>query len=350
MKKLFLLPISLALAAFLLLPLPGQYGAAVQAHRGASAPRSRRASAKEGVLTQDIAALQQPHRRACRVRSAAPSAADDASRTTSTARATSCSRCATSSRWRATAWCAPGPSSGRRRGALAERLVELYKADQPDALTVVLEADGFADLLERTEFLERISDQDAPDPTKVKVLKARAQKAEGLLAELEGRKQAAAETILRRRDDIAAARDRLASAQGELRSERNGRRTVLARCAPATRGTPRRTWPRWSVSRREIRSALAGPPPGGGAPGRSGAARGRLIWPVNGSFTSPFGSALGPAARGHRHRRADRHPDPRRRLRAAWRSRARRRVRQLHLHPARRIDVRPATATSRASA
>src|SRR5690606_25954159 len=37
--------------------------------------------------------------------------------------------------------------------ALANRLVEMYKADEPDALTVVLNADGFADLLERAEFL-----------------------------------------------------------------------------------------------------------------------------------------------------------------------------------------------------
>src|SRR5919107_2342433 len=43
--------------------------------------------------------------------------------------------------------------------ALAARLVELYKADEPDALPVVLQADGLADLLERTEFLHRVSDQ-----------------------------------------------------------------------------------------------------------------------------------------------------------------------------------------------
>ena len=30
---------------------------------------------------------------------------------------------------------------------LADRLVEIYKTDEPDALTVVLEADGFGDLL-----------------------------------------------------------------------------------------------------------------------------------------------------------------------------------------------------------
>ena len=47
------------------------------------------------------------------------------------------------------------------RIALADRLVELYKADKPDVITVVLESDGFADLLERTEFMKRVSDQDS---------------------------------------------------------------------------------------------------------------------------------------------------------------------------------------------
>ena len=114
------------------------------------------------------------------------------------------------------------------RGGLEDRLVELYKADQPDALTVILEADGFNDLLERTDFLERISDQDGAVIRKVRVLKARAEKSERELAGLERKRELAAETILRRRDDIAASRDRLATAQGDLRSARNGRRTILA--------------------------------------------------------------------------------------------------------------------------
>ena len=71
--------------------------------------------------------------------------------------------------------------------ALAARLVELYKADEPDVLTVVLQADGFADLLERTEFLERVSDQDQAIIERVRVLKAQAKKQKELLAELEQR-------------------------------------------------------------------------------------------------------------------------------------------------------------------
>src|SRR5512132_421263 len=46
------------------------------------------------------------------------------------------------------------------RGALAQRLVELYQSDKPDIVTVILSSKGFADLLERGEFMERVSEQD----------------------------------------------------------------------------------------------------------------------------------------------------------------------------------------------
>src|SRR5215210_2709459 len=59
---------------------------------------------------------------------------------------------------------------------LAARLVEIYKSDTPDALTVVLEADGFNDLLERAEFLDRISDQDREVTDRVRRLRAQAER------------------------------------------------------------------------------------------------------------------------------------------------------------------------------
>src|SRR3954468_7400604 len=46
------------------------------------------------------------------------------------------------------------------RRALSDRLVELYKSDKPDLITVVLSSKDFADLMERGEFLRRISDSD----------------------------------------------------------------------------------------------------------------------------------------------------------------------------------------------
>lgn len=177
------------------------------------------------------------------------------------------------------------------RAALADRLVELYKADQPDALTVVLEADGFADLLERTEFLERISERDGEIVTEVRILKARAEKAERRLDELEDIKVSAAETILERRDDIAAARDRLASAQGELRVARNGRQTALAQVRDsrvALEGDLRELEAAQARVTAQLQNGSGGASAG---PIRQGS--GQLIWPVNGPVVSPFGMRWG---------------------------------------------------------
>jgi peptidoglycan DL-endopeptidase CwlO len=177
------------------------------------------------------------------------------------------------------------------RAGLADRLVELYKADQPDALTVVLEADGFADLLERTEFLERISERDGEIVTEVRILKARAEKAERRLDELENIKVTAAETILGRRDDIASARDRLASAQGELRAARNGRQTALAQVREsrvALEGDLRKMEAAQAAVTARLQNGSGGAQAG---PIRQGS--GQLIWPVNGPLVSPFGMRWG---------------------------------------------------------
>jgi peptidoglycan hydrolase CwlO-like protein len=60
------------------------------------------------------------------------------------------------------------------RVGLATRLRELYTAEQPDVVTVVLESKGFAELLERGEFLRRVSDQDQRIFTAVRDAKAEA--------------------------------------------------------------------------------------------------------------------------------------------------------------------------------
>jgi peptidoglycan hydrolase CwlO-like protein len=227
LRKTFWVPLLLALAAYVLLPLPGQsapLSKRIQAKRAQVEAKQR----KEGVLSTTIerynnriSGLQGEIRVTQRRLKVVQSALDD--KRAELLRVRDDLEVARDRLERARS------ELKTSRRALGNRLVELYKADEPDALTVVLEADGFADLLERTDFLERISKQDSEIVEKVRVLKARAERAEKLLADLEHRKRLAAEAILRRRDDIASNRDRLASAEGELRSERNGRRVVLAK-------------------------------------------------------------------------------------------------------------------------
>src|SRR5436190_8153396 len=93
---------------------------------------------------------------------------------------------------------------GHAEKVLAERLVAMYKDGEPDALTVVLESNGFADLLERTEFLDRINNQDNQIITRVRVLKAATNKQANELGVLQEKQAAAAKAIEARRNQVAA--------------------------------------------------------------------------------------------------------------------------------------------------
>src|SRR3954451_4536809 len=77
---------------------------------------------------------------------------------------------------------------GRR--LLARRLVELYRSDRPDLVTVVLQSDGFAELLERGEFLRRISDSDRKIVLIVRAAKRDSVSSAKRLGDLERRQQA----------------------------------------------------------------------------------------------------------------------------------------------------------------
>jgi murein DD-endopeptidase MepM/ murein hydrolase activator NlpD len=286
LKKTFWIPIALALAAYLLLPLPGE-----------SAPLSERIEAKraqveekkqaEGVLSttiqrydnridslqgeisgveQQLSGVQQEldAKRAelLRVRDELEVARDRLER----ARA----------------------KLVLAREALSDRLVELYKADQPDALTVILEADGFDDLLERTEFLERISDQDRDIVERVRALKEETERQEAKLADLERQKQDAAEIVLSRRNEIATSRDRLAAAQGELVMARNDRRGALGEVRQS-RVALEGDLEELEAAQARVTQQLSGTAPAG--PIRQGT--GSLVWPVNGPVVSPFGMRWG---------------------------------------------------------
>ena len=114
------------------------------------------------------------------------------------------------------------------RIALANRLVELYKADKPDVITVVLESDGFADLLERTEFMKRVSDQDSRIIDRVRTARAEAKKTAKHLAVLEKRQTKIADAIAARRDAVSRVRVQLVDRRDAFARVRSAKSTALA--------------------------------------------------------------------------------------------------------------------------
>ncbi|MDQ6751293.1 MAG: transglycosylase family protein [Actinomycetota bacterium] len=123
------------------------------------------------------------------------------------------------------------------RRVLARRLREMYVAGRPDAITVMLTAHGFTDLLEREEFLGRINRQDKTIIRAVQVARAAAHRTAQRLSRLEVDQRRGAAAVQVQRDALAtlsaaltakresAARGR-AARLAALRSARGGRRTL----------------------------------------------------------------------------------------------------------------------------
>jgi murein DD-endopeptidase MepM/ murein hydrolase activator NlpD len=179
------------------------------------------------------------------------------------------------------------------RVALANRMVELYKADKPDIVTVVLNSNGFEDLLERTDFMQRVSDQDARIIARVRAARAEAIATARRLDALEKKARAVAQAIEGQRNQVVQVKTQLVDRQSRWRDARSGKQTMLA----STRETRKELEGHVEALQKEqaqIQARLAAsangnaPQAGPVRPGSSG-----LIWPANGPISSPFGYRWG---------------------------------------------------------
>jgi murein DD-endopeptidase MepM/ murein hydrolase activator NlpD len=179
------------------------------------------------------------------------------------------------------------------KDALAERLVEIYKADEPDAVTVILEADGFEDLLTRAEFIDRVGDQDGRIIDRVRDAKAESVEAEADLDRLEERQRRVTAEVDRRLQEVAAIKGQLVDRRDDFAAVRDRKQSVLA----STRAHRHDLEGDLRALEKEQAKVLAriqaaqnpGAPPAG--PIRQGS--GTFIWPVNGTLSSPFGYRWG---------------------------------------------------------
>jgi murein DD-endopeptidase MepM/ murein hydrolase activator NlpD len=177
------------------------------------------------------------------------------------------------------------------RHTLARRLVELYKSDRPDLVTVLLNSKGFADLIEREEFIRRIGEQDANIIDIVATAKADATESAARLEDLEAKQRKITAEVLEQRNEIADARGELLDQRQGYANQRAKRAGVLSNVREQ-RHALEGSLDDLEAQEAKIQNALslaAGNLPAG--PIRSGS--GSMIWPVNGPITGVFGEFRG---------------------------------------------------------
>jgi murein DD-endopeptidase MepM/ murein hydrolase activator NlpD len=177
------------------------------------------------------------------------------------------------------------------RVILAHRLRELYQADRPDIVSVVLNAHGFADLIERGQFLSRIQNQDQVVVTRVRIAQKEATATEARLQKLEGRQAAVTARIKARRDELDKLRRGVVSTRlvyDDAKSEKAGALQLVRGQRKDLEGNLHAL----EKEQAKVRAKLArasGSAPAGSFSGTGGP----LSMPVRGVFTSPFGYRWG---------------------------------------------------------
>jgi peptidoglycan DL-endopeptidase CwlO len=172
------------------------------------------------------------------------------------------------------------------RAALAQRLVELYRADVPDIVNVILDAHGFADLLERGEFMQRVSEQDQRIIGIVRSARADATSTEARLQRFTARQKRVTALVLSNRNQIAGVKQSLIDTRVGLNGTRSDKQRALLKTRTA-REHLEGALSSLKSEQRKIERTLqkaAGTLPAGAI--RQG--NGSMIWPVNGPITSPF--------------------------------------------------------------
>src|SRR4051794_1071717 len=174
-------------------------------------------------------------------------------------------------------------AEGRR--ILARRLRELYEADRPDLVTVILNSKGFADLLERGEFLGRIQDQDNTVIRLVRSAKADATATSARLDKLERRQQQLTAIVLQRRDQVAEVKNQLIGTRVGYENTKDGKQQALSKVRTERKSLETHL----DELQKESDKIQAQLQSGSGIPtGPIRGGSGRFVWPVNGPITAPF--------------------------------------------------------------
>lgn len=173
--------------------------------------------------------------------------------------------------------------------ALRERLVAIYETGTPDMLSVIVEAGGYEELLNRSEYLKRINGLDEAVVSRVRELRDQVQRTVARLRSAKNRIEAARNAIAAEERALASARSAVQRRQSKLVAVRRQRESALSKISEHEDHVEGDLAGIQAKLTATLQASSSAPLPAG--PVRQGS--GQLIWPVDGPVVSGFGPRWG---------------------------------------------------------
>jgi murein DD-endopeptidase MepM/ murein hydrolase activator NlpD len=170
--------------------------------------------------------------------------------------------------------------------ALRERLVAIYEAGTPDVLSVIVGASGYDDLLERTEYLNRIHGMDEAIVGHVRELRDEVKRTVARLRTAKDQIEAARDAIAAEEQVLTNARAAAQQRQAALVAARGARVAALKKVRSHEEELDGSVAAIQGKIAAQLASTGSAPLPAGPIRGGSGSG---LIWPVDGPVVSGFG-------------------------------------------------------------
>jgi murein DD-endopeptidase MepM/ murein hydrolase activator NlpD len=174
--------------------------------------------------------------------------------------------------------------------SLRERLVAMYETGTPDILSVLVEAGGYDELVNRTEYLNRIHGLDEAVVGRVRDLRDQVKRTVVRLRSAKDRIEAARDAIGAEEQALADARSAVQQRQSALVEARHSREDALARITQTEEDLDGDVASIQAELAATLASTGSAPLPAGPIQGGNGSG---LIWPVDGPVVSGFGSRFG---------------------------------------------------------
>lgn len=173
--------------------------------------------------------------------------------------------------------------------ALRDRLVAMYETGTPDLLSMIVDAGGYDELVNRTEYLNRINGLDEAVVTRVRDLRDQVRETVSRLRTTKNRIEVARDSIAAEERALASARAAVQSRQAQLVAARRQRQAALSRISEHEHRIEGDLAEIQADIAAQLNATSSAPLPAG--PIRHGS--GQLIWPVNGPVVSGFGQRWG---------------------------------------------------------